>query len=314
VPRYYFSDDEDYDNNTQEANTPHKRDIEQMKTYMGVGAKLYPRSLFGDVHVQQSVVDKSKPLTYCVQHQIGFQSEEKYRNHLLQAHSVSETHPAPKQRRYQCQVCEKDYSTKENRDNHFMTAHRGMFHQCTHCLRTFKSKSGWSRHEQKCKESDTKGKEKESEAEESDEEESDGEKPERKETKKKAHITFVCKECNESFSTENKLNEHSEVHTAQRCPHCGETFGSAEETKNHANQDCLKNSVVFNRMFPHKCKICNDAFTTKEEYSLHMKEKHPRGNAFKCTRCGATITSRTEATKHTESCRAKEKETKNRKT
>lgn len=77
---------------------------------------------------------------------------------------------------------------------------------------------------------------------------------------------FKCRRCEEKFSTNDELNEHTKNHVKQTvflCPECGKHFKSNNALIGHMRGHTGE--------MPYKCPQCDKRFSRKYVYDLHLK-------------------------------------------
>jgi uncharacterized C2H2 Zn-finger protein len=98
---------------------------------------------------------------------------------------------------------------------------------------------------------------------------------------------FACKQCTASFSRQDALTRHREIHDSQKlfsCVRCDATFRRRDHLRQHLQK---KHRVDPNEEFPRHCsyECCSfserfrtsdgfDGFSSRKEYSKHMRVVH----------------------------------------
>uniref|UniRef100_A0A8D9AE40 Zinc finger protein 160 n=1 Tax=Cacopsylla melanoneura TaxID=428564 RepID=A0A8D9AE40_9HEMI len=125
-------------------------------------------------------------------------------------------------------------------------------------------------------------------------------------------IEFTCKECNNSFESEEHLSYHRLVHQnkvvvlqKQRCEHCYAEFFDPDMLKNHLKihstrriYSCnfchkhfyvLAEKVVHERIHtgvkPYACDQCGKAFRKKFSLTVHVRHVHLKEKRYQCDLC-----------------------------
>lgn len=139
--------------------------------------------------------------------------------------------------------CDKNFSRKEQINQHEKTHTTGKSFQCDHCGKSFHKKQHRDVHEQT----------------------HTGEKP------------FECDQCGKWFSQKGNLNLHKKTHTgvkAFKCNYCNRCFGH----KGHLNE----HKRIHTGEKPFSCNQCNKRFNRKSLLRQHQ-ETHTRENCFEFT-------------------------------
>jgi C2H2-type zinc finger len=128
---------------------------------------------------------------------------------------------------------------------------------------------------------------------------------------------FPCTQCSDfQYSTQEALNSHMyryhNVSAPIKCIDCQHGFTFDSELRAHKkNGFCSKNAMaalmrrgksrydhweVMDDTGEHVCKLCNEAFPTKNKWSMHNYLKHKYSN--KCDTCNIVFTNYTSLIRH----------------
>lgn len=215
----------------------------------------------------------------------AFKNARGLKNHL-------KTHDTNKN--YVCEVCGKKFTTTINLKNH-MSAHSELRpHYCEMCRAAFKRSSHLQQHQ--------------------------------KEVHGVHHTkmarNFSCEECNNSFTTNERLEIHKRKHTGElpfRCDKCWRRFASQMGLNvHHTMGECESKTSL--------CKVCNTEFKPGEEPCLHVKlkrnplviEKGSRSKKgkvlrkdkprnFECELCGKAFIFNCDKKQHFKTCHTDER-------
>lgn len=234
-------------------------------------------------------VDKSSPsvVLQCSVCSIKFQQNDNYINHVLNAHnSVSSTNEfncaicgntwsdfdelithirtehaaiesdesvprkSPRNRQFQCHLCDKSFSRRSQFQDHFKRAHKnaspGNF-ECSVCKKLFKNRDNLLQHQRI----------------------HSGEKP------------YECTVCHKRFNHSSYINIHMRTHTKERpfaCSICDKDFISRSKLTAHMK--------AHNDIRPHKCSECHRTFRTPADMRNHFRAEHTNERPFECMICG----------------------------
>ncbi|KAL1459976.1 hypothetical protein WDU94_011918 [Cyamophila willieti] len=160
--------------------------------------------------------------------------------------------------KHKCHQCDQRFTSASLRSAHIDRTHNKIKrHRCNICEKKFYSVAEVNRH-QRCVHLNIKN--------------------------------FRCQQCNLELQTRSALDNHMRsVHSDEKaivCEHCGERFKTQTQRWYHFK----KNHDEFVTMF--SCPICQEMFTTKVGYRIHVRTHRPSqniccfycGNAFKCKR------------------------------
>ena len=174
-----------------------------------------------------------------------------------------------KERKYQCQICQKSFMRVETLLNHVKT-HNKRF-ECQICSKLFPSQGTLNNHIKQTHENPG---------------------------------SFECQICSKKFNRKETLKNHQKVHDRNRpkpykCQRCcyatDKNWDMKLHEKAHENQD-KKLAKIKN---PLKCEKCSAFFKNKYLSTQHMKQVHP-DQLFHCDLCGKYIKSKYYLTKHIE--------------
>ncbi|ESO90295.1 hypothetical protein LOTGIDRAFT_123620 [Lottia gigantea] len=98
---------------------------------------------------------------------------------------------------------------------------------------------------------------------------------------------FVCPQCKASFTDEESLKEHVEMHEAERpdsyeCDMCDKSFHSTKTYNAHRRSHI--------DVKPYVCPICQSAFFKRGDMAKHMRTIHEPTKLYMCKICGRTGT------------------------
>lgn len=99
-----------------------------------------------------------------------------------------------------------------------------------------------------------------------------------------------CRICSDSFSTEEEVKAHEEIHKTHVCDQCGAAF-----LKKGYLQDHL---LMHSEDRRYQCKVCSKAFKHRHTLSVH-KKIHEDTKSFVCEICGTGFRQRTTLVTHT---------------
>lgn len=128
---------------------------------------------------------------------------------------------------------------------------------------------------------------------------------------------FQCDQCSgHEYSTQEALNSHlyryHNVPAPIKCPDCHHGFTFDSELRAHKKHGFCSNNVnapfvrrgkthydyleVVDKTGEHLCTLCNEAFPTKNKFSMHNYLKHKYSN--KCNECNIVFTNYTSLIRH----------------
>uniref|UniRef100_H3BEV6 Zinc finger protein 710 n=1 Tax=Latimeria chalumnae TaxID=7897 RepID=H3BEV6_LATCH len=153
------------------------------------------------------------------------------------------------QKRWQCRMCEKSYTSKYNLVTHIL-GHNGIKpHSCPYCSKLFKQPSHLQTHlltHQGMR-----------------------------------HIKpYSCRFCSRGFAYPSELKSHEAKHQSGRCHvcvECGLDFATLTQLKRHL--------TAHQGPTPYQCAECNKSFHYRSQLQNHML-KHQNIRPFVCTECG----------------------------
>ena len=136
--------------------------------------------------------------------------------------------------------------------------------------------------------------------EEYDDEEKDYSKPRRRGPKAKKVNNFKCSQCEKSFNSQLKLENHKlkkhNLSVSLKCEHCPKEFKSLHDKKAHEDTHsrpfkCDECDASFGRKSnlighmrvhrgerPYMCDICGKSFPMQSSVTTHKKQSHPSGD------------------------------------
>uniref|UniRef100_UPI00398EC318 zinc finger protein 710a isoform X1 n=1 Tax=Pristiophorus japonicus TaxID=55135 RepID=UPI00398EC318 len=182
------------------------------------------------------------------------------------------------QKRWQCRLCEKSYTSKYNLVTHIL-GHSGIKpHECQHCHKLFKQPSHLQMHllthegirPHKCEVCD---------------------KAFTQTSHLKRHMLlhtdikpYSCRVCGRGFAYPSELKAHEAKHENGRCHvciECGMDFVTLIQLKRHL--------VAHQGPTPYECTECNKTFSYRSQLQNHMM-KHQNIRPYVCTECGMEFT------------------------
>ena len=169
-----------------------------------------------------------------------FESGEEKENHIC-------SQPEP----FQCDECEKNYTTKGALKFHIETTHRGLRFNCHLCPDVLSNKQALERHI------------------------------------RNVHVVsvrnFKCEICGSSFKDKEYLTRHEKLHTdtqkSDPCPECGKVLTNHRALTIHIKR-------VHERNFKHTCEDCGKTFPYLNTLQIHAEMAHMKGSLHMCQVCG----------------------------
>ena len=199
-----------------------------------------------------------------------------------------------------CSFCGKEFTLKQELNNHIATDHKEKKYECSKCEASYGSyRSLLSHiekdHELKKYQCTTCGEVFESI------------------TKLESHIAlkhdrtklFKCHSCNASYLTKKKLDEHiSFVHnksSGHLCPQCGENFQEKRRMKEHI--------IVVHEGKGFDCQFCNKTFNSTHSRQNHIKKIHEgwKPKPKKCSQCDKIFVTSSTLKIHTDTVHEKKR-------
>nr|XP_045001706.1 zinc finger protein 710 isoform X2 [Jaculus jaculus] len=192
-----------------------------------------------------------------------------------------------RQKRWQCRMCEKSYTSKYNLVTHIL-GHNGIKpHSCPHCSKLFKQPSHLQTHLlthqgtrphkcQVCHKAFTQT------------------------SHLKRHMLlhsegvkeFKCEVCGREFTLQANMKRHMLIHTSVRpyqCHICFKTFVQKQTLKTHM--------IVHSPVKPFKCKVCGKSFNRMYNLLGHM-HLHAGSKPFKCPYCSSKFNLKGNLSRH----------------
>ena len=132
---------------------------------------------------------------------------------------------------------------------------------------------------------------------------------------------YACGECEKTFSSKSKLNQHNKWHQDKKCDECGKVFKKgnfARHLKVHADSvitcqicaktfsrtDSLQTHVIKcheENLEQHKCDICEKTFANRQYLKLHM-DMHTGAPRKQCKYCEKDFTDQSNLHRHVRKC------------
>ncbi|KAB0798773.1 hypothetical protein PPYR_06653 [Photinus pyralis] len=177
-----------------------------------------------------------------------FSRHDHLTKHMATKHSVGEKIVTEK--KFQCSVCLKAFTTEKYRDVH-MKGHTGdKKYQCRTCDKTFLSKSHLTEHIKFHNENSKK---------------------------------FLCSECGQRFIRNDYLVIHMRRHRGEKpfkCKYCGKGFPRTTDLTVHERYHTGEKT--------HLCTICGRGFGRAYNLTVHMRT-HTGEKPYRCTYCDAAF-------------------------
>ena len=132
---------------------------------------------------------------------------------------------------------------------------------------------------------------------------------------------YACGECEKTFSSKSKLNQHNKWHQDKKCDECGKVFKKgnfARHLKVHADSvitcqicaktfsrtDSLQTHVIKcheENSEQHKCDICEKTFANRQYLKQHM-DMHTGAPRKQCKYCEKDFTDQSNLHRHVRKC------------
>ena len=132
---------------------------------------------------------------------------------------------------------------------------------------------------------------------------------------------YACGECEKTFSSKSKLNQHNKWHQDKKCDECGKVFKKgnfARHLKVHADSvitcqicaktfsrtDSLQTHVIKcheENLEQHKCDICEKTFANRQYLKQHM-DMHTGAPRKQCKYCEKDFTDQSNLHRHVRKC------------
>nr|XP_034177563.1 zinc finger protein 569-like [Osmia lignaria] len=104
---------------------------------------------------------------------------------------------------------------------------------------------------------------------------------------------FECKFCHKKFAARETLNRHQRTHTGEKlhvCQYCGKSFIQAAQLRAHIFHHTGENGFY--------CDVCGKAFNRKARLNVHKKFVHEGATPFTCEICEKRFIRREDLVKH----------------
>ena len=140
-----------------------------------------------------------------------------------------------------CQICKKDFSSKQHLKDHIKGKHLGKTsHYCSKCQKYFSDASSLKVHKQR---HDAK------------------------------NLKFQCSTCEKKFLSQAKLNEHLPTHGGKThwCQYCKAKSYTHKKGLVAHESTCKSNK---DRLGPFICRLCGKEYQNKRDRKKHMKTFH----------------------------------------
>ena len=145
--------------------------------------------------------------------------------------------------------------------------------------------------------------------------------------------SFICEECNQSFSAMKYLRKHQRIHegtTTYCCSECNESFSSLGDLNMHKilvhySVKCVYNCSECDKTFAYHCLLkkkhmrshnkepqnpnsyktpclkCNESFSTPSDLQQHKIDCHPQIYCIPCPECDKSLDSQNNLKTHLQS-------------
>ena len=112
----------------------------------------------------------------------------------------------------------------------------------------------------------------------------------REHMKSEHNIGYKCSICHEELPSKLRLKQHIKehnkvTHESYICSKCGKTFKIKSSLEYHVSKNCCY------QMKGNKCSICNEKFESRSLKMDHFAIKHPDMKMYQCTKCSSRLIS-----------------------